>query len=276
MASLQHIDLTSGIGGFALGFEWSGLSKPVLFCDNEPWCRTILRKHWPDVPIAKDVKEIANEPDRFIPRTDRRQTILTSGYPCQPFSVAGLQRGSKMTATSGRTSLKLSHSKNPLGAFLKMFMVTSPWVSMRCCLTWKVKATPHNRLFYQLAQSARPTSETEYSSSANMWATPNTMDHLPQRSPEALERQKTTSRKSKEARQSARTSGRADDVYVGNARTTDGTGGARKLNEQGRRVSQTNPEQDYGANLATRSACGRPRQQTRTRRERRTGRCRDS
>ena len=90
---MSHVDLCSGIGGFALGFEWAGLSKPVLFCDIEPWSRKVLSKHWPDVPIAVDVKELANDPDRFIPRTDPRNTILSSGYPCQPFSVAGKQRG---------------------------------------------------------------------------------------------------------------------------------------------------------------------------------------
>ena len=87
---LRHVDLCSGIGGFSLGFKWAELSKPVLFCDIEPWSRQILAKHWPDVPIAEDVKELANEPKRFIPK---RPDILTSGYPCQPFSVAGNRRG---------------------------------------------------------------------------------------------------------------------------------------------------------------------------------------
>lgn len=92
---MRHVDLCSGIGGFALGFEWAGLSKPVLFCDIEPWSCRVLAKHWPDVPIANDVKELADDPDRFIPRTDPRNTILSSGYPCQPFSVAGKQRGTE-------------------------------------------------------------------------------------------------------------------------------------------------------------------------------------
>jgi len=88
---MHHVDLCSGIGGFALGFEWAGLSKPVLFCDIEPWSRKILAKHWPDVPIAKDVKELALDPDGLIPDCD----ILTAGYPCQPFSVAGQRRGTE-------------------------------------------------------------------------------------------------------------------------------------------------------------------------------------
>jgi len=88
---MRHVDLCSGIGGFALGFEWAELSKPVLFCDIEPWSREILRKHWPDVPIADDVKELANDPDGLVPDCD----ILTAGYPCQPFSLAGERRGTE-------------------------------------------------------------------------------------------------------------------------------------------------------------------------------------
>ena len=86
---LRHVDLCSGIGGFALGFQWAELSKPVLFCDIEPWSRKVLRKHWPDVPIAEDVKELANDPDGLVPDCD----ILTAGYPCQSFSLAGKRRG---------------------------------------------------------------------------------------------------------------------------------------------------------------------------------------
>jgi DNA (cytosine-5)-methyltransferase 1 len=88
---MRHVDLCSGIGGFSLGFEWAGLSKPVLFCDVEPWCRRVLSKHWPDVPVASDVKELANDPDGLVPDCD----ILTAGYPCQPFSLAGERRGTE-------------------------------------------------------------------------------------------------------------------------------------------------------------------------------------
>ena len=88
---LRHVDLCSGIGGFSLGFQWAELSKPVLFCDIEPWSRQILAKHWPNVPIADDVKELANDPDGLIPDCD----IITAGYPCQPFSQAGQRRGTE-------------------------------------------------------------------------------------------------------------------------------------------------------------------------------------
>lgn len=87
---LRHVDLCSGIGGFSLGFKWAGLSEPILFCDYDEWCRKVLAKHWPNVPIAKDVKELANDPKRNVPDCD----ILTAGYPCQPFSLAGKRGGS--------------------------------------------------------------------------------------------------------------------------------------------------------------------------------------
>ena len=83
----DHIDLCSGIGGFPLGFSWSDLQTDLkLLCDNEEWCRKILAKNFPNVPIANDVKEIANDSKRFI---QRKPFILTGGYPCQPYSVAG-------------------------------------------------------------------------------------------------------------------------------------------------------------------------------------------
>ena len=91
MRMMRHVDLCSGIGGFSLGFEWAGLSRPVMFCDVEPWCRKVLAKHWPDVPIAEDVKELANDPEGTIPECD----IITAGYPCQPFSLAGERKGTE-------------------------------------------------------------------------------------------------------------------------------------------------------------------------------------
>ena len=84
----RHVDLCSGIGGFALGFQSAGLSSPVLFCDNDAFCQKVIRKHWPDVPIANDVKELADDPERNVPDCD----VLSAGYPCQPFSLASKQR----------------------------------------------------------------------------------------------------------------------------------------------------------------------------------------
>ena len=106
---MRHVDLCSGIGGFALGFEWAQLSNPVLFCDSEEWCRKVLRKHWTDVPILNDVKELANDPTQ-IPDCD----ILTAGYPCQPFSLASPKRkGAEDPRHLWPYLLKIVTSKRP-------------------------------------------------------------------------------------------------------------------------------------------------------------------
>ena len=106
---LRHVDLCSGIGGFSLGFEWAELSTPILFCDTEEWCRKILAKNFPNVPIATDVKELAHDPERLVPDCD----ILTAGYPCQPFSVAGLQKGTKDDRHIWPYILKIVAHKRP-------------------------------------------------------------------------------------------------------------------------------------------------------------------
>ena len=92
MKPLYHIDLCSGIGGFALGFESAGLSKPYLFCEIDKFCQKVLKKHWANVPIISDVKEIANDPKKYI-KVEGRECVLTAGYPCQPFSSAGYKKG---------------------------------------------------------------------------------------------------------------------------------------------------------------------------------------
>ena len=188
---LRHVDLCSGIGGFALGFQWAELSKPVLFCDIEPWSRKILNKHWPDVPIAEDVKELANDPDGLIPECD----IITAGYPCQPFSVAGDRRGTEDDRHIWPEIFTIIKAKaTHLGSFRKCLWPRLYGSRRSAYLIWKGQATPSGRLLFRLPLT-HPTEGTEFGSSPEMWATPNTMDHLPQRSEEALKKQATTTRK---------------------------------------------------------------------------------
>jgi DNA (cytosine-5)-methyltransferase 1 len=88
---LKHLDLFSGIGGFSLGLESAGLVETVAFCDFDKYCQQVLNKNFPGVPVYGDVKELNHEKLKAdgIDQVD----IITGGYPCQPFSVAGRKKG---------------------------------------------------------------------------------------------------------------------------------------------------------------------------------------
>jgi len=85
-AVLKVLDLFSGIGGFSLGLERTGGFETVAFCEIDPFCRKVLAKHWPDVPIHKDVRGLTGDAVGPI-------DVITGGYPCQPFSLAGKRQG---------------------------------------------------------------------------------------------------------------------------------------------------------------------------------------
>jgi len=84
---LTHIDLFSGIGGFTLAAEWAGF-KTIVFCEKEKFCQKVLKKHWPEIPIIEEIRD-------FDGAKYRGAALLTGGFPCQPFSVAGQQKGKK-------------------------------------------------------------------------------------------------------------------------------------------------------------------------------------
>jgi DNA (cytosine-5)-methyltransferase 1 len=90
---LKVLDLFSGIGGFSLGLERTGGFETVAFCEIEDYPRRVLAKHWPNVPIYKDVKELTYE--RLEADGLGGIDIIVGGYPCQPFSTAGQRRGAE-------------------------------------------------------------------------------------------------------------------------------------------------------------------------------------
>lgn len=86
---MNVLDLFSGIGGFSLGLERAGM-RTVAFCEIEPYCRAVLRKHWPNTPIYEDIRELTG--DRL--RADGIAVdVICGGFPCQDISLAGKGAG---------------------------------------------------------------------------------------------------------------------------------------------------------------------------------------
>ena len=118
-------------------------------------------------------------------------TLFPAGFPASHLVLPGSDEARKMTATSGLKCCELCKSYSQLGSLVRMLLASSTWGSTRRYLIWKPQATKQGRLYFQLVPLTPPTDVID----AQLWATPNTMDYMPQRSPEALKRQAETSRK---------------------------------------------------------------------------------
>ena len=82
---MNVLDLFSGIGGFSLGLESTGFFKTIAFVEKDKFCQKVLQKNFPNVPIEDEIRNV---------RGSRYQAdVVTGGFPCQPFSVAGKRKG---------------------------------------------------------------------------------------------------------------------------------------------------------------------------------------
>ena len=126
---MKHLDLFSGIGGFALACEWAGI-ETIGFVEIDPFCQKVLKKHWPDVKIVGDIRDVTEttfayaeqlrcgeqsakgqrgniqespcseigtcgQSGRTTTATIKSIDLITGGFPCQPFSVAGKRQGDR-------------------------------------------------------------------------------------------------------------------------------------------------------------------------------------
>lgn len=85
---MTHGSLFSGIGGFDLAAEWMGWEN-VFHCEYDPFCQKVLKHHFPNSKLYEDIKTF--DASNYLGRID----ILSGGFPCQPFSQAGLRRGAE-------------------------------------------------------------------------------------------------------------------------------------------------------------------------------------
>lgn len=83
---MKHGSLFAGIGGFDLAAQWVGWEN-VFQVENDDYCNKVLKKNFPDVQRFKDIKQF--DGTKFRGSVD----IISGGFPCQPFSVAGKRKG---------------------------------------------------------------------------------------------------------------------------------------------------------------------------------------
>lgn len=85
---MNVLDLFSGIGGFSLGLGRAGFTT-VAFCEIDSFCRAVLARHWPAVPIHEDIREL--DGTQYRGSVD----LVCGGPPCQPASIAGKRLGAE-------------------------------------------------------------------------------------------------------------------------------------------------------------------------------------
>jgi len=86
MPCLSHGSVFSGIGGFDLAAQWMGW-KNIFQVEKDDWCRKVLAKNFPKTERFADIKDFTGH--EYANRID----VISGGFPCQPFSVAGQRKG---------------------------------------------------------------------------------------------------------------------------------------------------------------------------------------
>ena len=168
---MNHGSLFSGIGGFDLAAEWAGWNNK-FHCEWNPFGQKVLKHYFPNSISYYD-----------ITKTDfsiHKGTIdvLSGGFPCQPYSVAGKRLGKADERHLFPEMLRVIKEIQPryvVGENVRgLVHWGGGWFSTRCVLTWKGKVMKSNRLLFLLQVSTLRTEGTE----SGLLLTPTTREQV--------------------------------------------------------------------------------------------------
>jgi len=156
---MKHGSLFSGIGGFDLAAEWAGWEN-VFHCEWNPFGQRVLKHHFPKSISYNDITKT----DFTIHKGNI--DVLSGGFPCQPYSTAGLRKGKEDERHLWPQMLRAIREIEPswvVGENVRgLVNWGGGWYSTRCKLTWKLKGTKYSRFYFQLAASTLRTEETGF------------------------------------------------------------------------------------------------------------------
>lgn len=90
---MAHLDLFSGIAGFAIAARWTGQIDTQAFCEIDDFCRRVIKKNFPGKPIFHDIRILADLLEGLSESERPEFDIITGGFPCQDVSLAGKGEG---------------------------------------------------------------------------------------------------------------------------------------------------------------------------------------
>ncbi len=163
---MKVLDLFSGIGGFSLGLESSGFYETVAFCEVDKKATKVLAKHWPDIPVYNDVKEITLArliEDGTVP------DVITGGFPCKTSPPQAKAQGlPEQGAAFGGSSTGSSKKSNRAGRSSKTSQPFGLEDWTKCSGASLRSGMMRNGTVYPLPQLVRLTGET----GSGSWPTP--------------------------------------------------------------------------------------------------------
>lgn len=96
---MNKLSLFSGILGDDIASKWCGIETICCVEINE-FCQKVIKKHYPNMPIIEDVRNVTKEKVKEVSNCER-VNIISGGFPCQDVSTAGLRKGIKEDTRSG-------------------------------------------------------------------------------------------------------------------------------------------------------------------------------